>query len=430
MKSAAHGVNPHYDLVIVGGGLIGGSLACALAGTGLRVAVVEAVAASAAVQPSYDERVIALSLGSRRVLGAIGLWADMAAEAEPILDVHISERGACGTSRLDHAELGVEALGYVASARAMGAAIRAALAAAPRVDLLCPACLVSHRVRADGVDLEVVHHDETLHLRTRLLVAADGGDSAVRRAQGITTLERTYGHDAIITTVTPDRPRTGWAFERFTESGPLAMLPMTRGRYSVVWTCREAETTELLGLGDDAFLARLQARFGFRLGRLGQAAPRRAYPLKLLLTRDTVHPRLVLIGNAAHTLHPVAGQGFNLGLRDVASLAEVLADAAAQGADPGRPPVLEAYREWRGSDQQETANLTDTLARLFVNPWLPLRFGRNLGLLGLDLLPPARRLLAQRFMGVGGRAPRLARGLPLVGLDAEADHRSRRYGQD
>ena len=144
----------HYDLVIVGGGLIGGSLAVALAGTGLRVAVVEAVAADAAAQPSYDERVIALSLGSRRILGAIGLWADIAPEAEPILDVHISERGGCGTSRLDHAELGVEALGYVASARVMGAAIHAALAAAPRVDLLCPARLVGQRVRADGVDLE------------------------------------------------------------------------------------------------------------------------------------------------------------------------------------------------------------------------------------------------------------------------------------
>ena len=425
----------HYDLVIIGGGLIGGSLACALAGTGLRVAVVEAVAADAAAQPSYDERVIALSLGSRRILGAIGLWSAIAPEAEPILKVHIGERGGCGVSRLDHAELGVEALGYVASARAMGVAIRAAQAAAPRVDLLCPARLLGQRVGADGVDLEIACRGETLRLSTRLLVAADGGDSAVRRAQGIDTEERPYGQTAIITTVTPDRPQTGWAFERFTDTGPLAMLPMTRGRYSVVWTCREDETADLLGLTDDAFLTRLQARFGFRLGRLGQAAPRRAYPLKLLLTRDTVHPRLVLIGNAAHTLHPVAGQGFNLGLRDVASLAEVLAEAAAGGADPGRPQVLNAYLAWRGSDQQETGNLTDTLARLFVNPWLPLRLGRNLGLLGLDLLPPARRLLAQRFMGVGGRAPRLARGLALGvdndhGASIRPSKRQRKHGQD
>jgi 2-octaprenyl-6-methoxyphenol hydroxylase len=406
-----------FDLVIVGGGLIGGSLACALADTGLRVAVIEAVAADAAVQPSYDERVIALSLGSRRILGAMGLWDGIAPEAEPILRVHVAERGGCGTTRLDFAELGVEALGYVASARAMGAAIRAALAAAPQVEWLCPARVTSQRLHADRVDLEVQCNGETRRLRTRLLVAADGGDSLIRRDQGIAVEERPYEQQAVITTVTPDRPRTGWAFERFTDTGPLALLPMTGGRYAVVWTCRETETAALLGLSDADFLARLQGRFGFRLGRLSQAAPRRAYPLKLLLTRETVRPRLVLIGNAAHTLHPVAGQGFNLGLRDVAALAEALAPIGEpigeRGFDPGAATVLAAYRAWRGRDQQRTATLTDTLARLFVNPWLPLRLGRNLGLLGLDLLPPARRAVARRFMGIGGRAPRLARGLPL-----------------
>ncbi|AUB79897.1 2-octaprenyl-6-methoxyphenyl hydroxylase [Candidatus Thiodictyon syntrophicum] len=402
-----------YDLVIVGGGLIGGSLACALADTGLRIALVEAVAADAALQPSYDERVIALSWGSRRILEAIGLWGAVAPEAEPIRRIHVSERGQCGITRLDQAELGVDALGYVVPARALGAAIRPTLDGLPGIDLLCPARLVGLRVQGDLVALQVEGHDGLIELRSRLVVAADGGDSAVRRAQGITVEEQPYGHDAIITTITPDRPRPGWAFERFTDTGPLAMLPMTAGRWSVVWTCREQETAGLLALPDDAFLARLQGRFGYRLGRLGLAAPRRAYPLKLLLTRETIHPRLVLIGNAAHTLHPVAGQGFNLGLRDVAALAEVLAEAATRGEDPGAPAVLAAYRQWRGPDQQTTAALTDTLARLFVNPWLPLRLARNLGLLGLDLLPPARRSVARRFMGQGGRTPRLARGLPL-----------------
>ncbi|WP_295432614.1 2-octaprenyl-6-methoxyphenyl hydroxylase [uncultured Thiodictyon sp.] len=402
-----------YDLVIVGGGLIGGSLACALADTGLRIALVEAVAADSALQPSYDERVIALSWGSRRILEAIGLWGAVAPEAEPIRRIHVSERGQCGITRLDQAELGVAALGYVVPARALGTAIRPALDGRPGIDLRCPARLVGLRVQGDLVALQVEDRDGLNELRSRLVVAADGGDSAVRRAQGIAVEERPYGHDALITTVTPDRPRPGWAFERFTDTGPLAMLPMTAGRWSVVWTCREQETAGLLALPDDAFLARLQGRFGYRLGRLDLAAPRRAYPLKLLLTRETIHPRLVLIGNAAHTLHPAAGQGFNLGLRDVAALAEVLAEAATRGEDPGAPAVLEAYRHWRGPDQQTTATLTDTLARLFVNPWLPLRLARNLGLLGLDLLPPARRAVARRFMGQGGRAPRLARGLGL-----------------
>lgn len=403
-----------YDLVVVGGGLIGGSLACAASATGLRIALVEAVTAEAPRQPSYDERVIALSWGSRQILDAIGLWGGIEADAAPIHQVHISDRGHFGFSHLDRAELGVGALGYVVPARALGAVIRTGLAKAAGVDLLCPARLTGQRVHANGVDLEVETETGPRTLSTSLLVAADGGDSAIRKGLGIQATERPYGHDAVITTITPDRPQPGVAFERFTESGPLALLPMTQGRYSVVWTCREEETAGILDLPDPDFLSRLQGRFGHRLGRLANPAPRRAYPLKLLLIRETVRPRAVLIGNAAHTLHPVAGQGFNLGLRDVAALAEVLADAAAAGDDPGSAAVLDAYRHWRAGDQREVAWLTDGLARLFVNPWLPLRLARGAGLIGLDLAGPGRRALARRLMGVGGRMPRLARGLPLM----------------
>lgn len=402
-----------YDLVIVGGGLVGGSLACALSGCGLRIAVVEAVPAAAEHQPSYDERVIALSWGSRRILDAIGVWPDIAPEAEPILQVHVSDRGHCGFTRLGPEDAGVEALGYVVPARAMGVAIRSALALSTDVELLCPARLLDHRLVADGIELEVQCGGERLRLRAALLVAADGGDSAVRGRLDLETREERYDQDAVITTVSPDRPRVGVAFERFTDTGPLALLPMTGGRYSVVWTCHRDETSALLALSDDAFLARLQTRFGYRLGRFMQIAPRRAYPLKLVLTRNPVQPRVVLIGNAAHTLHPVAGQGFNLGLRDVAALAEVVAQSARAGADLGGPATLSDYRGWRGSDQPSTARLTDLLARVFVNPWAPLRFARNAAMLGLDLIPPARHRVAQRFMGVGGRLPRLACGVPL-----------------
>jgi 2-octaprenyl-6-methoxyphenol hydroxylase len=244
-------------------------------------------------------------------------------------------------------------------------------------------------------------------------VAADGGDSGIRKDLGIAVRERSYGHDALITTVTPESSRPGVAFERFTETGPLAFLPMSEGRYSVVWTAREDETPELLGLSDEDFLARLQQRFGYRMGRLGRIGRRLSYPLKLMLARESVRPRLVLIGNAAHTLHPVAGQGFNLGLRDVAALAEVLADAGREGADPGGGQTLGTYRRLRGRDQHLVAAATDALARLFVNPLLPVRLARDLGMLGLDLTPGLRHLVARRFMGVGGRLPRLARGLSL-----------------
>jgi 2-octaprenyl-6-methoxyphenol hydroxylase len=254
-----------------------------------------------------------------------------------------------------------------------------------------------------------------------LLAAADGGESFVRTQLGIGVRERPYGHDAIITTVTPDRPQPGVAYERFTDTGPLAMLPMTEGRWSVVWTSREDETAALLGLTDSAFLARLQERFGYRLGGLDRLGRRVAYPLRQVLATEGVVGRVVLIGNAAHTLHPVAGQGFNLGLRDVAALAEVLVGTSRTGADPGGQAALADYTQWRRRDQSQSALVTDALARLFVNPWAPLRLARDLGLVGLDLIPAARRTLGRRFMGLGpavggdagGRLPRLARGLAL-----------------
>lgn len=400
-----------YDLVIVGGGLIGGSLACTLATSGQRVALVEAAETDAASRGSYDERVIALSWGSRRILDAVGLWAAIAPEAEPIRRVHISDRGHFGLARLDHAELGVEALGYVTPARAIARSIQAALARASGVDLLCPAQVLDHRVSPDGVEIEVLQDGAPRMLHSRLLIAADGGESAVRRRLSLDTEERAYAQSAIISTVTPDRPRPGVAFERFTNSGPLALLPMTEGRYSVVWTCRDEETESLAGLSDADFLARLQDRFGYRLGRFGRPAPRRSFPLRLVLTRNPVQPRVVLIGNAAHTLHPVAGQGFNLGLRDVAALADVLATSAAQGTDPGSAETLDGYLRWRGRDQTTVATVTDTLARVFANPWGPLTLARGAGMLGLDLLPPARTFVARRFMGIGGKLPPLARGL-------------------
>jgi 2-octaprenyl-6-methoxyphenol hydroxylase len=399
-----------YDLIVVGGGLVGGSLACALGAAGLRVCLVEAVAPDADAQPSYDDRVIALSWGSRLILEGIGLWPRIEAGVAPIRQVHVSDRGHFGFARLDHRDEGVEALGYVAPARILGQVIRSGLGS---VDVLCPARLVGFLIQPDRVDVEVVLGGASRLLRGRLLVAADGGESAIRKRLSFPARERSYGYDAIITTVTPERPRPGVAFERFTDTGPLALLPMTEGRYSVVWTARESDRESLLALSDEAFIARLQDRFGYRLGRLSRPAARQAYPLKLMLTRDPVRERLVLIGNAAHTLHPVAGQGFNLGLRDVATLAEVVVDARSADGDPGGRQALDRYRRQRGRDHAVAASATDALARLFVNPWLPLRVGRNLGMVGLDVLPGLRHLLVRRFMGMGGHLPRLARGLPL-----------------
>jgi len=225
--------------------------------------------------------------------------------------------------------------------------------------------------------------------------------------------EWTYGHHAVIANLTPGRPHRGMAFERFTDTGPLAMLPMTGGRSSLVWTVRDQHLDEMLSLSDRAFLERLQARFGYRLGRLRQIGRRTAYPLRQVYAREHVRARLALVGNAAHTVHPVAGQGFNLGIRDVAALAEVLVAAAAAGKDPGALEVLQGYQRSRRRDHRTVLLATDALARVFTSPLAPVRVLRDLGMLGVDLIPGARHLLARQAMGLRGRLPRLARGLGL-----------------
>jgi 2-octaprenyl-6-methoxyphenol hydroxylase len=407
-----------YDLVIIGGGLVGASLAVALAESGLRIAVVEATEANTRSHPSYDERVIALSLGSARAFDGMGLWSEIAPDAEPIRHVHVSDRGHFGFAHLDAADEGVTALGYVAAARVMGAALSARLDGAANINVFRPGRLVGLQINKTRVSLEVSVAGRSRLLTSALLVAADGGESSVRKRLGLSVRERRYGYDAIISTVTPEgipeQTLPGTAFERFTDTGPLAMLPMTEGRYSVVWTARAQDSAGILALSDQAFTEALQARFGWRLGRLTQPGRRVAYPLKLMLARQLTRERVLLIGNAAHTLHPVAGQGFNLGLRDVAVLADLLIEAQATAKDLGGPAVLGPYRRQRGPEHALLAGLTDGLARLFANPWGPLRMVRNLGLLGLDLAGPARHHLARRFMGATGHQPRLARGLPAV----------------
>jgi 2-octaprenyl-6-methoxyphenol hydroxylase len=404
---------PVYDLVIVGGGMVGASLALALGGRGLRTALIEAHAPGDPGQPGYDDRAIALAYGTRRVFEAIGVWPALRGQVEPIADIHVSERGRFGLVRLSAREEGVAALGYVVTARELGAVLMDRLVAVPDLDLLAPARLIDFADDGALVTLQV-ERDGVMHtLATRLLVAADGGDSPVRERLGVPVRRWEYGQTAVVANVTPGRPHLGRAYERFTDSGPLALLPMTGGRCAVVWTVRDDDVDGLLALDDAAFLAGLQVRFGHRLGMFERAGRRHAYPLGLMRALESVRGRVAIIGNAAHTLHPVAGQGFNLGVRDVAALAEVVDEAHRAGLDPGAPEVLEDYRRWRQREQAVMAVATDGLARLFANPLGPLRLGRHLGLLAMAWLPGARHPLARAAMGLAGRQPRLARGVPL-----------------
>ncbi|MGD8910225.1 MAG: 2-octaprenyl-6-methoxyphenyl hydroxylase, partial [Chromatiales bacterium] len=332
---------------------------------------------------------------------------------EPICRIHISDRGHFGFAHLDCVDEGVEALGYVVTARAMGEVLQPGLAEQSGVTFISPAKLTSFRVESDQVKVNLRQGDGTSEFSARLLVAADGGDSRIRQLLSVPLREREYGQTAIIANLTSSLPHRGVAYERFTDSGPLAMLPMTEGRISMVWTAKDDQVDALMTLGEEEFLDALQERFGYRLGRMEKVGQRFPYPLRLRQATEQVRPRVALIGNAAHTIHPVAGQGFNLGLRDVAVLADLLFDASRGHLDVGDMALLKRYADWRSRDQRRVARITDTLARLFANPLAPLRMARNLGLLGLDGLPGLKHGVARQFMGINDRLPRLGRGVSL-----------------
>lgn len=404
-----------YDVLIVGGGMVGASLGCALAGLSLRIALVEAAPLAASAHPSYDDRTLALAQGTKRIFQTLGLWDSLAATATPIHQIHISERGGAGFAHLDCRDEGVDALGYVVEARLIGAAVLAKLPTLPGLDLLCPAHLDQIAIEPDAACATVGLPDgHTRELRARLVVAADGARSPIREQLGISALRWEYGQQAVIANVTPALPHQQVAYERFTEDGPVALLPMSEQRCAVVCTVNDPAVPEVLALDDAGFGALLTRRFGDRLGHFSRIGRRQAYPLFLLKAREHARERVAIIGNAAHTLHPIAGQGFNLGIRDVAALAEVIADARRAEQDIGALTVLDRYADWRRWDQRQTIAFTDALTRLFVNPLPPVRLARNLGLLAFDFYPPIKRLITRHSMGLAGRLPKLARGLPLT----------------
>jgi 2-octaprenyl-6-methoxyphenol hydroxylase len=408
-----------YDIAIVGGGMVGATLAVALAPLKLRVALIEAIPHNAAAQPSFDERTTALSNGSRRILETIGVWSALNAVATPIAKIHVSDQGRFGFARIDAREQGLSAMGYVVPNRAIGSALWSRLSG-EEIKVFCPAEVSGLTATDEAVKIEIAEAGAKIAIDAKLIVAADGAQSVVRSAFGVAAAVRDYEQTAVITTVLPQRFHDNVAYERFTPEGPLALLPLDGGRCTLVLTLAKDAAHSALAWSDQEFLAEVQRRFGFRLGRFLKVGRRVPYPLSLTQSDRTSAPRCVIIGNAAQGLHPVAGMGFNLGLRDVASLAELIAEnargvaEARKYADPGSAKLLSEYDAWRSADRGGVIAFTDGLVRMFSNPLSLVARVRNLGLLAFDLLPPAKSALSRLSTGGGGRVPKLARGVALT----------------
>jgi len=400
-----------FDIAIIGGGMVGASLALALAQAGRRIALIEGVAPDSSAQQSFDERTTALGNASRRIFEALGVWSSLADQCGVIRNIHVSDAGRLAFARLSAAQQGIEAFGFVVPNRVLGMVLWAHIRDHERISVRMPCSVAAVCADATGVTLALAGQDAAAGptLRARLAVAADGAHSVIRREAGITSTEADYHQVGIVANVATDIAHDGTAYERFTAAGPLALLPLRDGSYTVVWARTPQDAAATLAAGEAEFLALLQQHFGWRVGRFVRAGRRASYPLKLTRADESVAQRTVLIGNAAQSLHPVAGQGFNLALRDVAALAELL---AADG-DPGAAELLERFAQGRELDRRGVTRFTDGLIRLFGDSRAPVRLARDAGLLLFDLLPPAKRALARVSLGFGGRTPRMARGLPL-----------------
>ena len=389
------------SLAIIGGGLVGASLALALQdgarARGWCIHLIEPFEPGHEYQPSYDARSTALSYGTRLIYQRLGLWEHIAERAEPILHIHVSERGSFGAARLDCTREGVEALGYVVENAWIGHCLWQALDDQV-VIRHCPAEVERLEPGATGYRLSFTDGQQ---LECDLTVLADGGRSGLREQLGIQVSRRPYGQTALIANITPGKPHGGLAFERFTEDGPMALLPLQDDRCALVWTRSQVDAARLAQAHEAVFLGELQEAFCYRLGALQQVGARHLYPLTLIEAEEQVRSGLVVLGNAAHSLHPIAGQGYNLSLRDVEALSVALlrSDAAL-----GDLAVLQEYARRQRFDQRVTVGFSDQVTRLFGDSGRLVAAGRNLGLLGLDLMPAAKRWFARQAMGLGTRA--------------------------
>jgi 2-octaprenyl-6-methoxyphenol hydroxylase len=397
-----------FDLLVIGGGLTGLALACAVAGEGLRVLLVERASLAATLAPPFDGRVTAIAPGSRRLLEAIGVWPALATDAEPILDIEVGERDSPLSVHYDHRQVGDEPLGHIVENRLIRGALLARARTLGDAVLLLAAPDRIQRLDRRGAAV-MVRLESGLFAQAALCAVADGRQSQTRAAAGIGVTRWDYDQTGMVATIAHALPHHGLAIERFFASGPFAILPMTGNRSSIVWAAENRLARDLIGLDDAQFMDELAERFGDRLGGLELAGPRWHYPLAMVQAERYTARRLALVGDAARAIHPIAGQGWNLALRDVAALAELAIDAKLLGLDLGAGQVLARYERWRRFDSLALIAITDGLNRLFANDLLPLRLARELGLGMVERIAPLKGFFMRHAMGLLGDLPRVMR---------------------
>ena len=402
-----------YDVVVLGGGLIGSTMALALESQGFRVALIDALAPEVHTDPAFDGRAYAVSTGSRNLLDALGLWGSVDAHAQPVRHISVADRCpgpvAPASLHFDPAETGDGSLGWIIEDRWLRLTVQQAVAGSG-IRHLAPAKVISVERETASARLTLADGGA---LTASLVVACDGRGSATARAAGIQYLDWSYQQTGLVSAIEHELPHEGQAHQAFFPGGPFAVLPLPGNRSSLVWSDTEARAREIAALDDAAYIAEIKARVGSRLGTLSLTGRRWAYPLGLSLAMSYAAPRLVVAGDAAHGVHPIAGQGLNMGLRDVAALAEVLVGGARLGLDPGDATLLAEYQQWRRFDATAMALGMDGINRLFSQPGGAVQALRNLGLKAVAGLGDLRRFFMAEASGRSGEVPRLLAGKPL-----------------
>ncbi len=408
-------MNETRDIIIVGGGLNGCALALALVSGGMKVTLIDRLPVETQILKEFDGRSYALALASTRALDAIGLWPTIAPDAQPMNEIKVTDgRAGEGPSpfwmHFDHAELGEGPVGHMVEDRHLRRAFLDKVAASDRLEHIAPAEVIAQKVENGKATVTL---SDGLDLTARLIIGCDGRKSGTAERAGISRSFKDYGQTALVAAIGHKKPHNGIAHQFFMPAGPLAILPLTGNRSSIVWAETNARAAELAMLSDEDFITALRPAFGDFLGALHVAGARFSYPLNQTIAASLIADRIALIGDAAHGIHPIAGQGLNQGLRDVAALAEVLVDAKRRGEDIGAPDVLERYALWRRFDSTVLSKATDTFNALFSNDNPALRTARDLGMGLINALPPARRAFMREAAGLTGDLPRLMRGQAL-----------------